>query len=349
MPRPRHRGRRVLALLLAMGLPSCSSEYGNPFADVNRTLPLPAGARLTFSTASWSTRVGSPREVYTADAQGGGLARLTFCNSETRRCDSTEATAFADRRRLAVRRGTDVNGDGRVSPLDGEGLLVIDLTRGLEAALLPPNAQVSGVDWSPSSDLLVFSSLVNGAEDIFRITGTGQDSLNLTASPTLRERRPRIDPTGTVAVFERIDTTATPPKGQIWIFRNSRDQIRVTMGGDGTAPQPDTPYVVGSDADPDYSPDGGTIVFRRLRALGASGSLGEWDIMAVRTDGSGLRTIATGPAYRGAPDWGREGIVFNEIDTTSSRLILVNGDGGERRTLVTLGRGFDISNPRWLP
>ena len=165
----------------------------------------------------------------------------------------------------------------------------------------------------------------------------------------MRERRPRIDPAGQVAVFERIDTTVSPAKGEIWIFRNSRDQVRVTTGGEGSAPLAGTPYVVGSDADPDYSPDGTSLVFRRLRSAGAAGGLGEWDVLAVRTDGTNLRTIASGPAYRGAPDWGPEGIAFDEIDATDSRLIVVNADGADRRTLVTLARGFDISNPRWLP
>ena len=36
--------------------------------------------------------------------------------------------------------------------------------------------------------------------------------------------------------------------------------------------------------------------------------------MTVHNDGTGLATIATGPGYRGAPDWGVKGIVFAETD-----------------------------------
>jgi Tol biopolymer transport system component len=245
----------------------------------------------------------------------------------------------------------DTDGDGRFSATEGEALILVDLTRSLEAALQPPAAQVSSVDWSPVANppLLVFTSLVTNVEDIFRVFATGQEALNLTTTTTIRERHPRIDPTGQVAVFERIDTAGTPPKGEIWIFRNSRDQVRITMGGSAGAALAGTPYIVGSDADPDYAPDGSAIVFRRLRAIGAAGTGGEWDIMTVSPDGSNLRTIVTGPAFRGAPDWGPEGIAFNEIDTAGSRLVVVNGDGTGARNLVTLARGFEASNPRWLP
>src|SRR5688572_16306448 len=171
----RSRALRVSCLLAATLLPSCSTEYDNPFAAVNRTLPLPAGARLTFTSGSWSTRVGSPREVFTVDAQGGAITRITFCNNDTRSCDSTEAAATPDRRRLAVRRVLDSNADDRLTAADGQSLLVVDLSRGVDALVVPSTARVSALDWSPVSDLLVFSGDVAELEDLFRIGGTGQE------------------------------------------------------------------------------------------------------------------------------------------------------------------------------
>ena len=90
------------------------------------------------------------------------------------------------------------------------------------------------------------------------------------------------------------------------------------------------------------------MVFRRLTGSG-NGALGTWDIMTARLDGTGLTTLVTGAAFRGAPDWGPKGIVFPEVDSTSARLVLVQGDGSGRQVLVTLGSSFDISYPRWLP
>jgi hypothetical protein len=58
----------------------------------------------------------------------------------------------------------------------------------------------------------------------------------------------------------------------------------------------------------------------------------------------------SGPAYRGAPDWGAQGIVFAEGDpaTGAYSLVVVQPDGSGRRTVLSLGPGFLLSNPRWL-
>ena len=152
-----------------------------------------------------------------------------------------------------------------------------------------------------------------GLDDLFRVDPNGQNNRNLTVTADVTERRPRIDPTGSVAVYERIEGDG---KGTIFVFNSTQSQFRVTSGGPGTAALPGTPYVVGADADPDYSPDGRSIVFRRLTATG-NGGLGTWDVMTVRADGTGLAVVATGPAFRGAPDWGPLGIVFPEVDTAA--------------------------------
>ncbi|MGH2688902.1 MAG: TolB family protein, partial [Actinomycetota bacterium] len=268
-----------------------------------------------------------------------------------RRCDTVEAAVAPDRRRLAVRKvARDTNNDGRYGPEDGEALLIVDLSRGVEGELFPQALRVSGIDWSPREDILVYSALGEGdREDLFRTVPrpAPEESFNLTLSPTVRECRPRIDPTGTVAVYERIEDSG---KGQIWLFGSRTAQTRVTSGGPGTDPLPGTPYVVGSDADPDFSPDGRFLVFRRLTGTG-NGGLGTWDVMIVRTDATALATLVTGPAYRGAPDWGSQGIVFDEVDLAAgeSRLVVIQPDGSGRRVIVTGAASTTLSFPRWLP
>jgi Tol biopolymer transport system component len=174
----------------------------------------------------------------------------------------------------------------------------------------------------------------------------GQNNENLTSTTDVDERRARIDPTGTVAVYERIETGG---KGRIFIYLNRNTQVGVTTSGTGTGALTGTPYQVGSDADPDYAPDGRTVVFRRLTSLG-NGGLGNWDVMTVRIDGTGLTTLATGPGYRGAPDWGPRGIVFPENDPTTGllRLVMIATDG-TLRTPLTVASTAGLQAPRWLP
>jgi dipeptidyl aminopeptidase/acylaminoacyl peptidase len=334
------------ALVAAALFGGCNTTYDNPFANSSPTIAPRPDAVLVYTSNGYATRAGFPREIFAAGDAGAGVTRLTFCNNDTRRCDAVEAAPAPDRTRVAIRRvETDTDRDGRLTPNDGEALLIVDLSRGVEGGLLQSSAKVSGIDWSPTGDVLVYSaSGEGGVEDLYRADPNGQNTRNLTSSAGVRERRPRIDPSGSAALFERIDSTG---KGQIWLYSSTGAQVRVSSAGEGTQALAGTPYVVGADADPDYSPDGRSLVFRRLTATGNAG-LGSWDIMTVRLDGTGLTTLVTGPAFRGAPDWGPKGIVFPEIDTTSARLVLVQGDGSGRQVPVTLGASFDISHPRWL-
>src|SRR5262249_6650384 len=154
-----------------------------------------------------------------------------------------------------------------------------------------------------------------------------------TRSAGIRERRPRIDPTGSLAVYERIDASG---KGEIWIFSSGLNQIRVTGGGDAGPALPGTPYVVGSGADPAYSPHGEAIAFRRAIGTGLDGR-GTWDLLTVVSGAGGPTVLVSGPAYRGAPDWGPAGIVFEEVDplTGAASLVAVQPDGSGRRVLAT--------------
>ena len=335
------------AIVAAALLGACNTTYDNPFANSNPTVAPRADATIVYASNGYAARPGSPDEIFAVGDGGAGVTRLTFCNNDTRRCSSIEAAPAPDRFRVALRRvDTDSNKDGQLTATDGEALLVVDLARSVEGGLLQSNAKVSGIDWSPAGDVLVYSAAGEGGiEDLYRADPNGQNTRNLTSTNTVRERRPRIDPSGSAALFERIDVDG---KGQIWLFSSTGAQVRVTTGGDGSAALAGTPYVVGSDADPDYSPDGRSVVFRRLTGSG-NGALGTWDIMTARLDGTGLTTLVTGAAFRGAPDWGPKGIVFPEVDSTSARLVLVQGDGSGRQVLVTLGSSFDISYPRWLP
>jgi Tol biopolymer transport system component len=241
----------------------------------------------------------------------------------------------------------DTDSDGRLTTADGQGIFLVDFERSVEGGLVPAGARVSSVDWSAISDVIVYSGVGAGdQEDIFRMDPNGQNNRNITETAVIRERHPRVDPTGSIAVFERIDASL---KGEIWVFFTTQAQSRLTSGGEAGPALPGTPYLVGSDADPDYSPDGRSVVFRRLRALG-DGRLGHWDLMTVAADGTELTTIVSGAAYRDAPDWGPRGIAFTETGPDGrSEIVVVDPAGGNRRAILTVAPGVEIGAARWLP
>jgi hypothetical protein len=339
---------RAVAAILALALPSCSTQYPNPFENSNQMVPPPTAAKIIFSANTYATKAGGGLDLFAMEDTGAGVTRLTFCNTADRRCDYLEAIPGPDRTRQAVRRLLDSNGDGKVTSADGESLRIVDLSRAVEGELVPGNAHVSGADWSPGEEILYYSAAASATDDdLFQITSNGQSNQNLTSTTVQRERRPRFNLSGTALAFERIDATA---RGQIWLATSLglRTLTQAAPGGEALA---NTPYVVGSEADPVFSPDSKFLLYRQLVATG-NGGLGQWSLMTIRTDlanATPTPLVSGGGAYRGAPDWNATGIVFVEtVSGSGPQLVFVDATGGARRVLMTAGAGFDIGFPHWL-
>lgn len=340
------RAATTATLLLLCGLlPACNSTFDNPFANVNRTNPPRATSAVVF-TSNLATQVGAPREVFAVDADGGNLTQLTFCSTPEKPCDNLEVSPSPDRQRVVVRRRLDDNANGRIDDNEGTAMVFVDLGRGAQAPIVPAQGNVTALDWADTGDVVVYSAVGSGTlEDLYRIDPNGQNNRNLTSTAAVRERRLRVDPTATAAVFERLEVGG---KAAVYLFLDSLRQTRLSNGGPGTETLAGTPYVVGSDTDPDFAPDGQNIVFRRLTGTGNRG-LGTWSLVVVPTNGSLTeRVLTTGDAFRGAPDWGPNGIVFEEVDAAGTHsLVVIQPDGSGRRVLRSNG-AFDLSSPRWL-
>ena len=346
--KPPARGLNLLVIVVtSVLLPSCKGDSPNPFADLTPTVAPRPDAEILFTANIHGTRSGAPRELFAVAGDGSGLTRLTHRNDGARPHDVVEAAPAPDRIKVAVREVTDSSGDNRIGPGDDESIVLLDLARSVEAELVAASRRPSSVDWSSDGSLLIYSGLGAGSiEDMLIVDPTGKDEQALTTTPLVRERRPRLAVGGGAAIYERIEAGG---KGVIAVYRGAT-QFALTTGGPGTEQLPGTPYVLGSDADPVFSPDVRLATFRRLTGTG-NGGLGTWDLLTVRPDGTSPTIVATGPLYRGAPDWGPRGIVFTEADSAQgvTRLVVVQPDGSERKVLVTASSNLTITNPRWLP
>ncbi len=325
----------VSSIVLAVG---CGNDTPNPFGGLTASQPPSADAVLLFVSGSWDATPGKPRELLALNADGSKMERLTSCTQLETPCDFLEVAPSPDRNRVAAIRTTPGAEAGAST------LYFMDLSRSVETTIFA-NRRVASVDYSPDGSFIVFSAPVGqtAQEDLFFAQPNGQQEQNLTDSTTLRERSPRIDPFARTVIFERFDEAGV---SRIYLY----SETPVTSGPAQGPALPGTPYLVGADADPVISPDGGSIAFRRLTGVG-NGGLGTWDLLTLKADGvSTPQVLVTGALFRGAPDWGPRGILYVETDAAQSRseLVLIQPDGTGRSVLRAEDAAFHMGAPRWL-
>ena len=327
---------------VAVLLSSCSNDRNNPFSA--QTRPPSAQAVAVFVSSSWAGEATGPvgRELMAVDANGANGERLTNCGQNADPCDVQQVSISpVDVNRVALIKSTASAAPGTAA------LYFVDLGRSAEK-LIFPRKRVNAVDWAPDASYLVYSSpgdTGTGAEELFYCSPDGSKDQNLTSSTGIRERSPRTDPLGRTVAFEAIDSTGV---SRIYLF--SSTPVAITTGPATGPALPGTPYVVGGDADPAFSPAADKLVFRRLTGIG-NGGLGTWDLVTAAFDGSSPAVIATGAVARSAPDWGQSGILFVETDAAAavSRLVVIQPDGSGRRVLREENAAFGMAAPRWIP
>jgi len=332
--------RRVSAITaIALLSASCGKDQNNPFGPLNASRAPSSQAAIAFVSGAWAADPGEPRELLAVNSDGSTLERLTGCTQAAQPCDVVQFAFAPNRNQIAAVRSTPKAQDGAST------LYFMDLARSVEKQLFSQK-RASVVDWSADGSFLIYVSpgtTTSAVDDLWLCQKDGSQDQNLTNTTAIRERSVRIDPSASTAAFERIDETGV---GRIYLFQ----ETPITSGPATGPVLPNTPFVVGADADPAFSPTASELVFRRLTGIG-NGGLGTWDLLAIKLDGSGLRTVAEGPVYRGAPDWGKDGIVFVETDAAAgeSRLVVVQPDGSGRKVVRTEASGFRMGAPRWIP
>jgi len=332
--------RRVALLTSVAVAAACGNNGSNPFANSSTMKPPSADAVLLFVSGSWDPTPGKPRELQALNTDGSKVERLSMCAEASQPCDFLEVAPSPDRTRVIAIRTTPGAQAGAST------LYFMDLSRSVETVIFQ-NRRVESADYSPDGTFILYSAATGqtSEEDLFYSQPNGQQEQNLTGTTTFRELDPRVDPFARTAVYAGIDDATGVSR--IYLFA----QTPLTSGPATGPALPGTPYLVGADATPCLSPDGTSVAFRRLTAVG-NGGLGTWDLMTVKSDGSAApQVVATGPLFRGAPDWGTKGLVFVETDAAASRseLVLIQADGTGRTVLRTEDAGFQMGAPRWLP
>jgi hypothetical protein len=337
--------RRALIVLSALLASGCTAGVAPTISAVSSSTAVPASTDTVFvASDAWSPRAGAVFELFSV---GGSPqpTRLTYCTG----CQALSAVPSLDRNRLVLRRVVaDTNADGRLDDADRVNLVLVDLARGIEGPFLPEGWSTSSADWASDGSFLIHTSTPDGgSDDLYQIDSNAQNNQRILFTPSVRERGGRLNAQITRIVYERIDGLG-PGKSEIWAFASTTNQARISDSGIVGAQLPGTLYLVGSDAGPDYSPDGASIVFRRLTSTAVPG--GAWDILVITSAGGAPSIIASGPQFRSTPDWSKDGIVFAEqnLTTGGTDVVAVDPSTRARRVLQSFGAGYKAGAPRWI-
>jgi TolB protein len=255
----------------------------------------------------------SPSQVFSLLPDGTGVMRITDSSSWS----SIRLAASPNGARLAVSQYNGVRSRLVTVRADGSRLRVI----------IPASKTSYGsVDWTADGSKLLFTRLL-------RTGGYGVFVVNLDGSGRTR--------LGSSKAFE---ATASPDGSMLAVVDNA-DRL-ATMDVDGTNRQ----VIVdgGFNTDPDWSPDGSTIVFARV-APGAQRS----DLFLVQPNGSGLtRLTPTARRQEYEPSWSPDGtrIVFARQQSRSFSapydLFTISADGSNEQQVTDTSR--DEFAPSWL-
>lgn len=336
--------RKLLVLCGVILVGGCSDDAGNPFAEFTLSRPPNDEAVILFVSGAWADEPGLPRELWSVNADGSEVQRLTTCTELDNPCDYIQVVPSSNRDRIVAVRGA-VEGDP-----EAVALYFVDLGRSVET-IIAPARRVQAADWAIDDSFVTYT---NGTtENLFLVRPNGEEDRALLETPSRRERNPRVDRTLTGIAIELLEET--PGKSFISIFITTDSPLLpVSEGGPGTEVLPGSPYIVGSDSTPTFSPDSQLVLFRRLTGLG-TGVLGTWDYWVAPSqrldEGDEPRFLfGGGDLYRGAPDWGNEGILFVETDESTgiSSLVVTQPDGSGRRVIHSEDMGFRMGSPRWL-
>jgi Tol biopolymer transport system component len=272
------------------------------------------GLGLTGRIAFVSDRDGN-REIYTMNANGTGVTRLT--NNVV---NDAQPAWTSDGAKIAF--VSDRDGNDEIYAMNADGSDIVRLTNDPAFDGTPA--------WSPDGTRIAFESTRDGSPGIYVMNADGSGAARL-AGNTVVDARPAWAPDGTkIAFVSRVRLIGRAFAPAIYVV--TADGSRVTL----------LSILAGPAQRLAWSPDGTKIAADRT--LG-----GDLDIFVVHVDGSGNTTITNNPATDAQPSWSADGtkIAFASDRDGNFEIYVMNADGSDP-TRLTNHPARDVE-PAWAP
>jgi Tol biopolymer transport system component len=253
--------------------------------------------------------LASPRQLFTLDLETGNVVQVTNTDHFFITGQIINATTI-----LALAAASDTDDSGVINEQDKTELYLIDLTSENITCLTCDSKlnAINNPDYSPVTERIVFSAQKNDKFHNYLFTLNLQGSLTqITNDDSFMDFDCSWSEDGAKIVFNRLPLPMLTKPSQVWLMNaDGTKLVRITDGG----PNPNHegnhgPYPIGTDADPDLSPDNSQIVFSRLLTSQGNEPIGIWSLLIIDIETKEVEVLDSRYANM-IPEWKSGGIIF---------------------------------------
>jgi len=256
-----------------------------------------------------SGKLATPRQLFTMDLETEQVIQLT--NND---CFFITSQVVNSTTIMALAACFDTDSNGLINEDDELELYLLDLATETMDCLTDELdlAAINNPDYSPINGKIVFSAQQNGAPYNYIFTiNVDKELLQITDDDDYVDFDCAWSEDGSKIVFNRLPLPAFTKPSQVWLMNSDGTGAeKITDGG----PNPDNEdnpgsYTIGTDADPDLSPDNSQVVFSRLKTLKQNALFGVWELVVVDVVTKEETVLASQYANM-VPEWKSEGILY---------------------------------------
>ncbi len=261
------------------------------------------------------------KQLFTMDLEIGNVVQITNMD-----CYFVTGQVIDSKTIMVCAICSDTDNNRKINDKDKPELYLLDLATG-EMDCLTCGFDLTNInnpDYSPVNGKIVFSAGTGrGINNRLFTIDFNKNLTQLTDDSEYLDFDCSWSEDATKIVFNRLPEQEFPLSipSQIWLMdADGTNMKKMTDGG----PNPHNEerqrdYPIGTDADPDLSPDNKRIVFSRLRTGKENGLFGVWELIVVDVD-TGTEEVLDSQYANMIPEWKSGGILFirQEMDNTDN-------------------------------
>jgi hypothetical protein len=274
------------------------------------------------------------RQLFTMDLETGNV--LQIINMD---CFFITGQVVTSKTLMVNAICSDTDNNGKINDKDNPELYLLDLATGeLDCLTCAYDlTHINNPDYSVVNKKVVFSAGTGkGMNNRIFTIDFNKNLVQLTSDTEYLDFDCSWSEDGTKIVFSRLPNQVFPflIPSQIWVMNaDGSNMTQITEGGPNQYNEdPHRQYPIGTDADPDFSPDNTKIVFSRLKTGKENTPFGVWELIVIDVN-TGEKEVLDSQYANMIPEWKSKGIVFirqkgsttNAMDIKQSLYIYSDG------------------------